>query len=284
MAKHEALAWLSAQMESGEDTDLQSDLTLDAGQNLTGWPSWRTFLLDMLYFTDAEAAAETSRAVLASSASPDEWAVALRNLARVGKDDELLKAKSTELLRNKEWQKNPSAGYLESFDVIVYTRNTGLVPDLLANCDVRDEKAVRHASFLTLDRLVMAEPAKVLPELARNASSHPNSGLMLSNMIARANVTNPEQRQAVETYLLDPKRTADELRGFASVFPNANVAVSQNLLTKSPTILGADLSARDRIAHETVLRWLSDPRFEKSHESLRTAEARLRGFIRTSSQ
>lgn len=52
---------------------------------------------------------------------------------------------------------------------------------------------------------------------------------MLSNMIARADVRDPVQKQALETYLLDPKRTAEELRGFASVFPNANVAISQNL-------------------------------------------------------
>ncbi|MBE2283562.1 MAG: hypothetical protein IAE77_08870 [Prosthecobacter sp.] len=278
MDTKEAVKWIQAQLRSGEDTSFQLDLVLDAGQNLSGWPSWRVFLLDLLYLTDPETAAFSSKELLATSRSPDEWAVAMRNLARVGTEDELLKSKSAELLRHKEWQKTPSAGYLEAFDVIVHTRNTELTPDLLAHCDERDAKAVRHASFLTLDRLVMADPAKVLPDLARSASSHPKSGLMLSNMIARADVADPVQRQAVETYLLDPKRTDDELRGFASVFPNANVAVSHNLLTKTPTLQGAELAVRDRNSLETVSRWLSDERFKTVHGSLRTIVVRLQSM------
>lgn len=278
MAVKEAREWLLVQWTKGDDFATKLDLSMDAGQNLAAWPSWRVFLLDMLFLTDAEAAADISRELLAVSQSPDEWAVAMRNLARVGKHDELLKTKSAELLRRKDWQQNPSAGYLEAFDVIVHTRNTALASELLANCDVREVKAVRHASFLTLDRLVMAEPDKVLPELAKTASSHPQSGLMLSNMIARADVRDATQRQAVETYLLDPKRTAEELRGFASVFPNANVAISQNLLTPSPTIRGADLAARDLACFKVLAGWLADERFKAVHETLGVAAGRLRRF------
>lgn len=279
MEVKEAREWLLAQWATGDDIATQLDLSFDAGQNLAEWPSWRVFLLDMLFLTDPEAAAGLSRELLAVSQSPDEWAVAMRNLARVGKHDELLKTKSSELLRRKDWQTKPSAGYLEAYDVIVHTRNTALAPELLANCDVKEAKAVRHASFLTLDRLIMAEPAKVLPELAKTASSHPQSGLMLSNMIARADVRDPVQRQAVETYLLDPKRTAEELRGFASVFPNANVAISQNLLTPSPTIQGADLTARDLASFQVLSGWQADERFRAVYEPLSAAAGRLRGFL-----
>lgn len=279
MEAKEAREWLLAALASGEDFSTQLDLTLDAGQNLSGWPSWRVFLLDMLFLVDPEAAAAVSRDLLGTSNSPDEWAVCLRNLGRVGKHDELLKAKSAELLRRKEWQQKPSAGYLEAFDVIVHSRNTALAPELLANCDARDEKAVRHASFLTLDRLILVEPAKVLPELAKNASKHPQSGLMLSNMIARADVRDVVQRQAVETYLLDPKRTAEELRGFASVFPNANIAVSQSLLTQSPTIHGADLAARDLASYQLLRTWMQEDRFKPLGETLHAAVMRLHEFV-----
>ncbi|MBK8092255.1 MAG: hypothetical protein IPK32_09860 [Verrucomicrobiaceae bacterium] len=278
MDTKESREWLLAQLASGEDFATQLDLTLDSAQNIAGWPSWRVFLLDLLFLTDPEAAAALSRDLLSTSASPDEWAVCLRNVARAGKDNALLKTKSAELLRRKEWQKKPSAGYLEAFDVIVHTRNTALFPELLTNCDARDEKAVRHASFLTLDRLIMAEPAKVLPELAAIASNHPQSGLMLSNMIARADVRDNAQRQAVETYLLDPKRTAEELRGFASVFPNANVAVSQNLLTQPMTIQGADLNVRDRVSMEVVSAWLMNEQFKPAHEALRAIVLRMKGW------
>lgn len=279
MEKADALDWLFLELTTGSNFTTQLDLTLDSAQNLAGWPSWRVFLLDLLFLTDPEAAAALSRELLSTSSSPDEWAVCLRNIARAGKDETLLKTKSAELFRRKEWQKNPSAGYLEAFDVIVHTRNTALAPELLANCDAREEKAVRHASFLTLDRLIMAEPAIVLPKLARDASRHPRSGVMLSNMIARADVRDIAQRQALETYLLDPKRTAEELRGFASVFPNANIAVSQNLLTQAPTISAADLSSRDKASFEQVASWLEDPRFADIHKTLLQCHQRLAVFL-----
>ena len=284
MEAKEAREWILTALASGEDFSTQLDLTLDAGQNLAAWPSWRVFLLDLLFLTDREAAATLSRDLLQQSQSPDEWAVCLRNLARVGKDDALLKTKSAELLRRKDWRKNPSAGYLEAFDVIVHTKQTALAPELLANCDAHDEKAVRHASFLTLDRLVMAEPARMLPELVNVASKHPKSGLMLSNMIARADLRDTKQRQAVETYLIDPKRTPEELQGFASVFPNANVAVSQNLLSTNPTIQGVDLAARDRASLEVVSAWLIDDRFKSVHKSLRTIAMRLESWRSSSNR
>lgn len=102
---------------------------------------------------------------------------------------------------------------------------------------------------------------------------------MLSNMIARADVRDPVQKQALEIYLLDPKRTAEELRGFASVFPNANVAISQNLLTVSPTIQGADLAARDIASYKVLAGWLADDRFKSVIEPLRQAAGRLQGFL-----
>lgn len=284
MDAQESRKWLLASLASGEDFASGLDLTLDAGQNLSGWPSWRVFLLDMLFLTDPEAAAKVSSELLTSSASADEWAICMRNLGRLGKHKDLLKTKSAELLRRKEWRKNPSAGYLEAFDVIVHTRNTSLAVELLANCDARYEKAVRHASFLTLDRLIMAEPARLLPELAENASKHPQSGLMISNMIARADMRDVVQRQAVETYLLDPKRTREELRGFASVFPNANLAISQNLLTTNSTILGTDLAARDRVSLAVLSAWLMDDRFKNVHEPLKTIVKRLEAWRSSSNR
>ncbi len=274
----EALAWILEQLKTGEDFETGMDFTIGSGQNLTAWPSYRVFLLDLLYLVDAEAAARLSREILQSPRSADECAIAMRNVGRAG-DVELLKTKVAELVRQKEWRAKPSAGYLEAFDVIVHTKHTAMAPELLTLCDVKDQKAVRHAAFLTLDRLIVAKPEVVLPELAQTAAKHPESGLMLSNMIARADVRDAVQRQALETYLLDQQRTAAELQGFASVFPNANMAVSENLLTHSATIDGSELAAKDRASLETVAKWLADPRFERVHDTLRQSYQRLKGFV-----
>lgn len=130
-----------------------------------------------------------------------------------------------------------------------------------------------------LDRLVQGSPGEVLPVLAESAGQHPQSGLMLSNMMARADVRDAAQRRALEGYLLDGSRTAEELNGFASVFPNANFHISNNLLTRTPVLNGAELAERDRAALQTVQGWLADPRFAPVHPTLRTVHRRLQGFV-----
>ncbi|WP_395737486.1 hypothetical protein [Prosthecobacter sp.] len=282
MSPREAAAWILSELEHGGDFATQLDFEIGADQNLAEWPTYRVFLLDMLMLVDPAAAAAKARDFLQASASADEWAVAMRNLARAGglpEDDVLLKTKSAELLRNPEWRRQSSSGYLQAFDVIVHTRNTALAPELMALCDKQDQKAVRHAAFLTLDRLLLVRPEVVLPMLSRSASQHPQSGLMISNMMARGDLRNETQRQAIESYLLDEKRTPEELRGFASVFPNANVSVSNNLLTKAASINGAELAELDRAALEIVAAWLGNPAFSRSHPVLRETYQRLRRFV-----
>ncbi|WP_395746072.1 hypothetical protein [Prosthecobacter sp.] len=83
----------------------------------------------------------------------------------------------------------------------------------------------------------------------------------------------------MESYLLDDKRTPEELRGFAGVFPNANVAVSDNLLTPSASLKGDELAAKDRAALEILAGWLSNPAFSRSHPMLLRTYQRLRGFV-----
>lgn len=284
MDVREAREWILQQLTSGEDAATSLDLEIGDDQNLAAWPSYRVFLLDMLFLVDPAASVEPARVILQSEGSPDEWAIAMRNLARASTesvDNALLREKSAQLLRNAGWLKNPTSGCLEAFDVIVHTRNASLTPDLLRLCDDRDQKAARHASFLTLDRLVQANPKATLTMLAAQASAHPQNGLMISNMMARADVRDEAQRQALEGYLLDTHRTAEELRGFASVFPNANIAVSNNLLTKPSLIHGRDLADQDQASMKTLEAWLADQRFSKLQEPLLQALGRLQELAGT---
>jgi len=89
------------------------------------------------------------------------------------------------------------------------------------------------------------------------------------------------QRQGLVNYLLAPERTAEELQGFASVFPNANMAVSKNLLTNTLAIDGRDLAARDRKSLEQVEQWLGDPRFVRVHPILKACHNRIIGFLKS---
>ena len=266
MDRREAVAWITKYFATGNDFSTELDITISQDGTLTEWPALRVFLLDVLYIIDPVAGAELGRNVLRSPTTADEWALAMRNVGAgspAAEDVALLKAKSAEMLRNGAWSKEASAGYLESFDVIVHTRNVELAPELIARARDTANRGVRHAAFLTLDRLTLTDPGAMMEELIPSAIAQPETALMVSNMVARADVRDPAQRRLVENYLLDEKRTAPEVQAFTGVFPNANQFVSSNLLTKVPAIPGTELAARDRAALEVVHAWIVDPRFSR---------------------
>ena len=158
----EASAAIRRFLDSKMDAPTRQGFKIGAKGFLTEAPTLRTFLLDYLGQIDPAAAAEYARVILSSKDSPDEWAVALRNLATGDTSAggrALLQQKAGEMLRYGPWQQEPSAGYLEAFDVAVYLGGTSLVPALGDLVRQQDNPAVAHAAYLALDRLVIKDPA-----------------------------------------------------------------------------------------------------------------------------
>ncbi len=281
MPSSEAVALIRSFLASGEDRPTGLDFKISPGGSLEEWPTFRTFLLDTLLAIDPSAAAAIGREILSSPATADEWALSLRNVARgeSGSDDDFLREKTEELIRNPAWQADPSVGYLNSFDVLVHTgsvSSTPLLSDLIQNKDRRD---LAHASFLTLDRLVQRRPAEMLETLAADSALHASRPEMTAQQFARADLRDPAQQTIVRNWLLDPARTSTELHNFAAVYPNHNRFVSANLLTTELPADGADLAAHDREALEIVLSWREDPAFEPVAEHLGTMLSRLHSFL-----
>jgi len=246
-------------------------------------PTLRTFLLDELARLDPAAAAEHAKVILSSMDSPDEWAVALRNLARGDSSADargLLEQKTEELLRYEPWQQDPSVGYLEAFDVAVFLGGTKLVSVLSDLVRRKDNQAVAHASFLALDRLVIEDPTSTLTALLAAPDSMEGREQTRANYFARVNVLEPGQRQILEGYLTDPRISAAELDAFAGVYPNANFMISANLLTQSRTLDRTTLVARDAESLRVVDDWLADPRFAKLRPQLEKVKQRLEVFAR----
>ena len=250
-----------------------------------GWldeaPTLRTYLLDRLGAADPLSAAIYGRQILQVSDSPDEWAVALRNIANTDSSAgtrALLTEKTRSLLANTHWQINPSVGYLEAFDTAVYLNDPGFVPLLSDLVSRKDNQAIAHAAFLSLDRLVIQQPVQVLTALEQNPGWMTGREDTRANYFARADVSDPEQKRLVENYLLDPSRTSREIDTFAGIFPNANFMISQNLLSSNRTMDGSSLRARDAASLKTVDSWSTDPRFEKLRGQLSTIRSRLNQF------
>jgi hypothetical protein len=219
--------------------------------------------------------------VLASMDSPDEWAVALRNLASGDASADgraLLERKMAQMLQYAPWQQNPSVGYLEAFDVAVYLGGTDFLPTLTDLVRQQDNPAVAHASFLALDRLVINNPATVLESLEAEPDLMEGRESTRADFFARADVRDPQQRQILESYLLDPSISTAELQTFASVYPNANFMISPNLLTQTATPNHDALMSLDAQSLAVAQEWLADPRFAQVAPELQTVIQRLEGF------
>jgi hypothetical protein len=282
MPKEEALAAIRGFLASGEDRVTGLSFVIARDGSLTEWPSFRTFLLDVVSTVDPTAAAAIGREILATPTSADEWALALRNVGRGEEIDgsaAFLQSKTEQLIANPAWQAQPSIGYLNAFDVLVHIGATGSTPLLSELIQRKDRKDLAHAGFLTLDRLVQREPVDLLGRLAADRSLQQSRPEMVAQQFARADVRDAGQREILRTWLLDPARTSAELRSFAGVYPNNNRFVSNNLLTVESAQSGGDLAAHDRAALETVRAWAADAAFEPVREHLVVMLSRLREFV-----
>jgi hypothetical protein len=250
---------------------------------LNAAPSSRVFLLDQLARLDRAAAAECAKQILARMDSPDEWAVCLRNLAIADASPEtraFLREKLLQLLGHEPWQKEPSVGYLEAFDVAVHLGGTNLLPALSGLACKKDNPAVAHAAYLALDRLAIQEPASALGFLQANPGLLAGRELMRADYFARLDARDPAQRAVLESYLLSPQLGAAELNQFAGVYPNANFKISNNLLTRSQTPNYGTLKERDTEALRLTQEWLADPRFAGLKPQLAKIKGRIETFVK----
>jgi hypothetical protein len=279
----EAVAAIQKFLDSKVDSPTGQGFRIGAHGALTSSPTLRTYLLDQLAHLDPVAAADYARVILASADSPDEWALALRNLARGDTSDNgrmLLEQKTGELLRNEAWQQNPSVGFLEAFDAAVYLGDSQLLPVLSDLLRQPDNSAVNHAAFLTMDRLVINDPATMLSALAANRDLMQGYESTRADYFARADVRDLQQRQILESYLLNPQISAAEISVFVGIFPNANYMISENLLTQTQTPDHVALVNRDAASLSAVQQWLADPRFVKMQPALQQSMLRLQEFVR----
>jgi len=269
-------------LATGVDAPTGQGFKLGKNGFLTEAPTLRTWLMDYLAQIDPAAAAAAARLVLSTKDSPDEWALALRDLALGDPSPDgraLLDQKIGEMLQYAPWLQNPSTGFLEAFDVAVYLGDPRLLPTLSDLVRQPDNPDLAHAAFLAMDRLVINQPAPMLTSLAADPNSLRGFENTRADFFARADVRDPQQRQIVENYLLNPQISAAEKSAFTGIFPNANYMISDNLLTPNQTPDRAALIGRDAASLQALQQWLADPRFAALQPGLANAEQRLAGFV-----
>lgn len=226
-------------LASGRDAATGLDFAVGEAGTLEGSPTLRVFLMDELgqlaRGTGDGTAREVARGVLETKNSADEWAISLRNVAWAEGQSAtpFLASKLHEMLAHTPWRENPTSGMLEAFDVAVYARETSFVPsftDLLRT----DRLPLQRAAGVALDRLAEAAPLAVMDYFNRNPDALADRPLLRADYFAKADLSDPAQRHAVETYLSRPDVSLPEKSKLLSGIAEPASFVSDNLLSGPP--------------------------------------------------
>lgn len=261
--------------------DVTTGLPFDVGPSgvLRTAPALRVALLHILAFIDPQLSLQLARNELGQTAVADEHAVHLRNFGWFGlqsqEDVNFLRTMAVFHISQDQWRSEPTDGFAEGFDAIVFAGATEAVPALGRGLRADAPGNLRNPSFLALDRLAMDHGAEVLPQLLEDLVLLEDFPMARAGIFARADVGDPSQMLMVRDYLLSGVADAEEIRYFFEIFPNTNLHFSTSLLTDNPVPDSAELEFVFRLSLVQTEHWLNDPGMVRFSAQLHDARSRL---------
>ncbi len=274
---HEAMAAILSFLGTGRDARTGEGFAIEKGGGLAGAPTFRVMLLDLFGRIARDAGSEDaltfSRALLTRKTSADEWALALRNVAWAAPEDlAFLAEKMHEMLNYQPWRQQPGAGFFEAFDVIVFTRDVTFASELAAMATSEDD-ATRRAAAAAMDRLSEMAPLDVMNYLNGHPAEFADRPFLRADYFSKADLSQPQQRQAVEAYLARPDVTVAEKDKLLSVFASPGSFVGDTLVT---TPVAADEPPQRAVGlRNAVGDWLNGNRFPDIAGPLAQLQQRL---------
>ena len=225
-------------LESG--VDAPTGLRLAAGTDgmLDAWPTLRVFILDRLPSVDPEAGLEISLRVMEEMTSPDEYAIALRNLAWSDLDGDLaedLIHRLDRMFSRADWVAQSSPGLLEAIDAaVVLPEDAGVEVALRITAlgNSTGNQPLTRAAMMALDRMIERNPATLVDwEPAERLQPEQRASLM-----SRIDPSEAEQLRVFSDYLAGLANER-ELAVFSRLFPNGNQLRGNRLFSASlPTV------------------------------------------------
>lgn len=257
------IAAIRAFLATGADAATGQALSVGPGGVLAGAPTLRLFLLDLLgqlaRQSGSSVGAALSRSILEKKESPDEWALALRNVAWAEPGARpYLAAKMRELLAYQPWMASPTAGLMEAFDVVVYSGDPGFVPELNRLASGPDG-GLRQAATVALDRLAERSPLAVMHFLNSNPGAVSDRPMVRADYFAKADLRDPAQAAALEQYLARADTGLGEKRKLLHALPAPGSFVGESLLQTAAQPL--DDTGRDAAIARAAAGWLQSNRF-----------------------
>jgi hypothetical protein len=226
-------------LATGKDVSTGLAFGLGEAGVLEQAPTLRLLLLDVLGRLCRKAgspeAARVSREILAGKKSSDEWAIALRNLAwHEPQSRAFLASKFSEMIRYDPWRTQPSSGFLEAFDVAVFSGQVTVMEPL--HEALQDPLTdVQRAAAVALDRLAEAAPLEVMQKLNAQPQLFADHPFLRADWFAKADLRERAQRAAFETYLARPDVTMAEKDKALKALASPGQFISENLLTAPPS-------------------------------------------------
>lgn len=282
-----AAATLIALLKLGEDAPTGLAFVVGSEGVLEESPSYRVALLDLLGQTEPEAIVSYSRSILSETKHPDEYAIALRNLAWLNHEKELdreIVGAFTSLLDRVDWRTAPTTGYLEAFDVAVAIGGPSMLAQLVSVLRLTtpegkvSEPAVNRAAFIALDRIMLREPDLVAGIYVADPSFMDFAPNHRASLLSRLDPASPAQAQALRTFFQSTPADAPVLDYFARIFPNANYFDGNRLVTSWETPGSARISERDARVIAFVNTLIADPAYGKVAPVLQAVRTRIQSF------
>lgn len=248
-----AAAAMAAFLKSGADVSTRLPFEVGAEGILETAPTLRTALLDLLVTLDPSLALEMARSIMDQTSSPDEYAIALRNLAWNDLDGDLqpeLAERFQRLIDRDEWRNSPSAGFLEAFDAAVQLGSPPQFSSLLEMAAEGTEKAnssLTRASMMSLDRMTLRNPELLTRQFTADPALSGIEPKLRASLLSRLDLADPTQREIFANYLTATPHGEGELEYFGQLFPNGNYLHGHWMITtpeSTPSI--AERSAEDR--------------------------------------
>ncbi len=257
-------------LATGQDALTGEGFLVGKNGELSGSPTFRALMLDLLgrlcKQTGTDEAATVSRALLEKKTSADEWALALRNIAWATPGDRVfLAAKTHELIRHQPWRQQPSGGYREAFDVAVFLRDPSFISDF-SEIVQGEDKSLQRAAAMALDRLAEMAPLDVMNFLNANPAELAAKPFLRADYFSKADLAQPAQLTAMETYLARPDVAPKEKAKLLAVLASPGTFASDNLLTPPPA--AEDVPQRITSLHKAATDWLKANRFPDLTEPL----------------
>ena len=275
-----AAATLIAWLDAGVDAPTLLGFKVGAEGVMDEAPTFRTNLLDLLGQTDPVASLAYSQDLLAAKPGPEEYALALRNLAWLNPDGaqtDLIRQSFLSLLTDPELSAHPTAGYLESFDVAVSVANADLVRALLANQSTQlGNDVLSRTTFIALDRIMLRTPDAILDAFAADPRFLADQPNWRASLLARLDPSDPAQVEQLRNYLLNTPHADTELGYFADIYPLANFFEGNRLVTDWETVnLAQTVQERDAAARKLMEGLQANPDFKAVGPSIETILQRL---------